>query len=1330
MAAVAVGQISEFQSELESITVYLERVGQYFIANEIPTGRRVAVLLSVIGSRTYSLLRSLLHPEVPGEKTYDQLETALREHFEPKRLVVVERFQFNRRNQGNGESVLEYVAEIKRLAGTCTFGEFLTEALRDRFVCGLTNESIQRRLLSEANLDFEKAVQIARGMETAQKNSQVVQASEGRVQKFQDHVSSRTQGGQGCRHCGKRGHQAEHCRFKNAVCYRCHKKGHIEAKCKTRQDKEETKWMEEQGEDECKGHRYHVIDTLCEETMGSVFKSQDTSGTSVYRVKMEINGEMLMMEIDTGAAVSLISEDTYRKKFSKLQLTASAVRLATYTTQRIEVCGEVRVRVRLGDQEKHCRLVVVAGKGPSLLGRDWLQTFRIQWHQINALVTWHTTGYAEKVEVLVKSFPEVFNDNLGEIHPFKARLVLKEGAQPVFCRPRSVPFAIKEQIETELERLEKTGVICPVKYSEWATPIVPVAKPDRSIRICGDFKITVNSALHVDQYPLPVPEELFATLAGGKQFTKLDLSNAYQQLLLDNDSRKMCTINTHKGLYQYTRLPFGIASAPAIFQKLMDSVLQGMSRTVCYIDDILITGDSEDEHLKNLERVLGRLKTHGITVRKSKCVFMANSVEFLGHRIDAEGLHPLESKIEAMVKVPPPKNVTELKSFLGMVNYYAKFLPNLSTTISPLYTLLKKNSRWQWTEECSQAFLAAKGMLTSSKVLAHYNPKLPLILATDASSYGVGAVLTQVSEEGTERPIAYVSRTLSDAERNYAQIEKEALAIIFGVKRFHVYLYGRKFLLLTDHKPLTTIFGPKTGLPVVAASRLQRWALVLSAYQYDVKFRATEEHGNVDGLSRLPLKGERHEEEETEASIFNMVQIETLPVTAGQLRNESRQDKELSKVMRYLQNGWPEMVTAELQPYEAKKTELTIENHTLLWGMRVVIPRKLQAKVLSELHQNHPGMSRMKSLARSHVWWPNIDRDIEACVRACECCQAIKQSIPLAPMQPWTWPERPWQRVHVDFAGPFLGKMFFLLMDAHSKWPEVYEMTSTTAQKTVDILRHIFAAYGLPEQLVSDNGPQFVAKEFEDFMLKNGIRHIRSAPYHPATNGLVERFVQSFKRAMETGKNSGQTLQHRLSSFLLAYRSSPHSVTNVSPCSLFLQRELRTKLDLLRQTTEQIVRKKQEEQKEGHDKNTRERVFEQNDIVWASNFGVGERWVKGKIKQSSGPSSYLVELADGREWRRHIDHLRRAEGGVRKTEGIKSEIDDQQMMQPDKEVINKEKRAVEPAPEEAGEVQIDQDETPTEVEENEDKTMEREPEVPVAGHRYQLRQNRRPPDRY
>ena len=316
----------------------------------------------------------------------------------------------------------------------------------------------------------------------------------------------------------------------------------------------------------------------------------------------------------------------------------------------------------------------------------------------------------------------------------------------------------------------------------------------------------------------------------------------------------------------------------------------------------------------------------------------------------------------------------------------------------------------------------------------------------------------------------------------------------------------------------------------------------------------------------------------------------------------------------------------------------------------------------------------------------------------------------------------------MDFAGPVSGKMCFLLMDAHSKWPEVYEMTSTTAQKTIEILRHIFASYELPEQLVSDNGPQFVAKEFEEFMLNYGIKHIRSAPYHPATNGLVERFVQSFKRAMEAMKNSGQTWQHRLSSFLLAYRSTPHTVNNVSPGSLFLQRELRTRLDLLRETTEQIVRRKQEEQKEWHDISTRERGFEPNNVVWARNIGAGERWIKGKIKQGSGPASYIVELADGRMWRRHIDHLRRAEERIKKSGGRESDIDDEQMTQSTKE---QEKRTV---LEERAAVQIEQDtpegENETEKEADESGEISMKPEVEVTRHKYQLRQNRRPPDRY
>ena len=294
--------------------------------------------------------------------------------------------------------------------------------------------------------------------------------------------------------------------------------------------------------------------------------------------------------------------------------------------------------------------------------------------------------------------------------------------------------------------------------------------------------------------------------------------------------------------------------------------------------------------------------------------------------------------------------------------------------------------------------------------------------------------------------------------------------------------------------------------------------MLLAAYTYDIQYRSTHENGNADGLSRLPLQEDRPDVEGLEASVFSVEQIEALPVTAAHLRQATRSDPILSKVLQNLKQGyWLDQRSEALSPYANKQHELSIENDTLLWGLRVMIPAKLRQEILQELHHNHPGISRMKSLARGHVWWPSIDKDIEDCVHGCTACQEVKTTVPLAPLHPWVWPGRPWQRVHVDFAGPINGKMFILLVDAHSKWPEVFEMPNTTSQKTIEILRQVFSAYGLPEQLVSDNGPQFISREFAEFMAKNGIKHIRSAPYHPATNGQVERFVQTFKRAMKTG---------------------------------------------------------------------------------------------------------------------------------------------------------------------------------------------------------------------
>ncbi len=246
----------------------------------------------------------------------------------------------------------------------------------------------------------------------------------------------------------------------------------------------------------------------------------------------------------------------------------------------------------------------------------------------------------------------------------------------------------------------------------------------------------------------------------------------------------------------------------------------------------------------------------------------------------------------------------------------------------------------------------------------------------------------------------------------------------------------------------------------------------------------------------------------------------------------------------------------ELKPYYEKISELSVEDECLLWGGRVVIPSSLKKIVLAELHKEHMGVSRMKSLAQGHVWWRGMDEDLEAVGKSRQACLAVKQAPVAAPLHPWTWPRRPWQRIHIDFAGPFLNKSFLIVIDAHSKWAEVVEMTQTTTSQTISALRHLFAVHGIPEQLVSDNGPQFISADFEEFARTNGIRHIRCSPYHPASNGEAERFVRTFIEAMMTGNGDGLTLTHRLNNFLLTYRTTPHTTTGTPPCEFLMGRSL------------------------------------------------------------------------------------------------------------------------------------------------------------------------------
>ena len=360
------------------------------------------------------------------------------------------------------------------------------------------------------------------------------------------------------------------------------------------------------------------------------------------------------------------------------------------------------------------------------------------------------------------------------------------------------------------------------------------------------------------------------------------------------------------------------------------------------------------------------------------------------------------------------------------------------------------------------------------------------------------------------------------------RLSVRGLAIVFGIKKFHFYLYGRSFLLVTDHKPLTRIFGPKSGIPPLAAARMQRWALLLSGYQYQIVYRSSGDNANADMLSRLPLTKKDSEEEDPDENYIFQAVVDSLPVTAKRIADQTRKDPLLVKVLEFTLSGWSEAECKNdsLRPYWFRREELSLDDGCLLWGRRVVVPESLQDQMLDELHECHPGMCRMKSLARSYVWWPGIDEDIEMRVRRCALCTDVQNSPKKVPLLLWPWATSPWERIHLDFA-EIKGQNFLIVVDSYSKWLEVFPMRQTKASDTIEVLRTLFARYGLPVQVVSDNGPQFISEEFREFLRLNNVKHTLCPPYHPSSNGLAEKYVQTFKRLF--GKTSTElSLKHRV----------------------------------------------------------------------------------------------------------------------------------------------------------------------------------------------------------
>ena len=609
-------------------------------------------------------------------------------------------------------------------------------------------------------------------------------------------------------------------------------------------------------------------------------------------------------------------------------------------------------------------------------------------------------------------------------------------------------------------------------------------------------------------------------------------------------------------------------------------------------------------------------------------------IKYLGFIINSHGRCPDRAKISAILDMPPPHNVSTVRSFLA-----------------PMDNLLKKDIKFNWSKECHTAFLKAKSILNSNLALTHFNPIQDIFVAGDASNYGIGGVLMHRYPDGTEKAVVHVSRSLNKAEQNYSQIEKEALALVFCVKKFHRYIHGRSFTLYTDHQPLLAIFGAKKGIPVYTANRLQRWLLQLLAYNFKIQYKNTLKFGHADVLSRLINQQQTTDEDfviatvQLENDIKQILDdaIRELPITSEIIKQETGKDKQLQLVTKYLRSSWPTNIKDnDMKAFYNHRDALSEKEGIIMLVNRIVIPFSLQKKVLNQLHSGHPGIVRMKALSRSFVYWPNIDKTISEFVSRCTNCALAQKSPIKTSLSPWPTSSKPWSRLHIDFLGPVQGKQFLLIVDSFSKWPEVFMMSSITSNATLVKLKKLFSSFGLPDVIVSDNGTQFTSHLFQSYCLKNGIQHIRTAPFHPQSNGQAERFDDTFKRAISK-LNGEEILPESVLIFLQTYRSTPSStLNNKSPAEILLGRNIKTKLDLMRPTqinsnlASNIKMQQQFNSKHGAIKKS----FISNEPVYVQDLRSPKRsWIAGIIIKPQGTVMYKVKVGKN-VWVRHANQIR------------------------------------------------------------------------------------------
>lgn len=807
---------------------------------------------------------------------------------------------------------------------------------------------------------------------------------------------------------------------------------------------------------------------------------------------------------------------------------------------------------------------------------------------------------------LLSRFSHLFdNRSIGEARHAGStveHVINTSSSPPVRAHPYRQSPAIEASIQKEIDKLLSDGVI-EHSNSPWASPIVMVKKKDGTWRMCIDYR-KLNAVTVPDVYPLPAIDQMLYNMTSARVFTTMDLQSAYNQILVDKEDQPKTAFIHRTGLYQYRRMPFGLRNAPATFQRFMNMMFATSDENMwiyvmVYLDDVIIFSVTIDEHMVHVAKVLCIISRHGLKLKLSKCEFAKIQVRYLGHILNANGVQVDPDKVAAVKAMPAPTKVVELQSFLGMVGYYRKFIAGFAKIAQPLVHLLNKGTHWEWTEQCQKAIDTFKHMLTSAPVLAmpSYTNTEPFIVQTDASVIGIGAVLSQrqpqtaITSRTSERPIAYISRTLKKHEKNYSITHLELLAVIWALKKFRHYILGTKFIVQTDHIALQTIRNTKE----IHSGRMARWVLALQEYEpFEVQYRKGSSNGNADALSRLPLPHINNNNAEHRVNAVDEVNQEEKYDDVKQSDTTDEKDDSSIGSLQQQDTQWTDIYGCVNNPDDAawddklrRECEQYVIHDGILYRrylannkaqttnliLQLCLPQSMITTILKEMHDEpysgHLGTEKTWTKIFNRYYWKQMREDIAHYCASCDVC--ARRNVPkhvegipmLSPQLDFISLYGPMECIAIDIIGPITtsnrASLILTVVDVYTRYGVAIPVLQQTAQHVIQALvKKWFVIYGFPRTIMSDNGPGFASHEMKACMKAMGVTSKYVLPYHAQSNGICERLnatiINAVKSYIQDPKRQNRWSEY-LTQVLFAYNTATHPSTGYTPFYLVYGRE-------------------------------------------------------------------------------------------------------------------------------------------------------------------------------